>query len=132
MCSAKVAITWSPSFAQQAVVDEHAGELVADGLVQQGRHHRGIHAAGQAEQHLSSPTCSRTPAIWSSMMLPGSTGSRAADVAHEALEDALALAGCGSPRGGTARRRTAFVVGHAGDGALSVLAITLKPGGSTQ
>ena len=38
--------------AQQAGVDEDAGELVADGLVQQRRHHRGIDAAGQAQQHV--------------------------------------------------------------------------------
>jgi hypothetical protein len=38
--------------AQQAVVDEHAGELVADGPVQQRRHHGGVDAAGQAQQHL--------------------------------------------------------------------------------
>ena len=37
--------------AQQAVVDENAGELVADGLVQQRRRHAGIHAAAQAENH---------------------------------------------------------------------------------
>jgi hypothetical protein len=35
--------------AQQAVVDENAGELVADGLVQQRRRHARIHAAAQAE-----------------------------------------------------------------------------------
>lgn len=34
--------------AQQAVVDEHAGQLVADGLVQQRGDHRGVHAAGEA------------------------------------------------------------------------------------
>ena len=39
--------------AQQAVVDEHADQLVADGLVQQRGHHRGIDAAGQAQQHLA-------------------------------------------------------------------------------
>ena len=38
--------------AQHAVVDEDAGELVADGLVQQRRRHAGIHAAAQAENHL--------------------------------------------------------------------------------
>ena len=38
--------------AQQAVVDENAGELVADGLVQQRRRDAGIHAAAQAENHL--------------------------------------------------------------------------------
>ena len=35
--------------AQQAVVDKDAGELVADGLVEQRRRHAGIHAAAQAE-----------------------------------------------------------------------------------
>jgi hypothetical protein len=38
--------------AQQAVVDEHAGELVADGAVDQRRGHRRIDAARQAEDHL--------------------------------------------------------------------------------
>ncbi len=33
--------------AQQAVVDEHAGQLVADGAVHQGSRHRGVHPAGQ-------------------------------------------------------------------------------------
>ena len=37
--------------AQQAVIDEHAGELLADGAMQQRRDHRGIHAARQAQQH---------------------------------------------------------------------------------
>ena len=37
--------------AQQAGVDEHAGQLVADRLVQQRRDDRGIHAARQAEDH---------------------------------------------------------------------------------
>ena len=34
---------------QQAMVDEHAGELLADRLVDQRRGHRRIHAAGQPE-----------------------------------------------------------------------------------
>jgi hypothetical protein len=38
--------------AQQAVVDEDAGELVADGPVQQRGDHGGVDAAGEAEQHL--------------------------------------------------------------------------------
>ena len=38
--------------AQDAVVDEDAGELVADGLVQQRCRHAGIHAAAQAEDDL--------------------------------------------------------------------------------
>jgi hypothetical protein len=38
--------------AQQAVVDEDAGELVANGAVDQRRRDRGIDTAGQAEDHL--------------------------------------------------------------------------------
>src|SRR5205085_1375429 len=37
---------------QQPVVDEHAGELVADRLVDEGRGDRGVHAAGQAADDL--------------------------------------------------------------------------------
>jgi hypothetical protein len=39
--------------AQQAVVDEHALELVADRLVQQHGHHRGVDAAREAADHLA-------------------------------------------------------------------------------
>ncbi len=38
--------------AQQAVVDKYTGQLVADGPVQQGRHHRRVHTAGQPQQYL--------------------------------------------------------------------------------
>ncbi len=37
--------------AEQAVVDEHAGELVTDGVVHQRRRHRGIDAAAERAQH---------------------------------------------------------------------------------
>ena len=40
------------ALAQQAVVHEHAGELVTDGLVHQSGGHGGVHAAGQAADHL--------------------------------------------------------------------------------
>ena len=39
--------------AHQAVVHEHAGELAAHRLGQQGGGHGGIHAAGQGQQHLA-------------------------------------------------------------------------------
>src|SRR5208337_440252 len=35
--------------AQQTIVDKNAGELVADGFVEQGGGHAGIHAAAQSE-----------------------------------------------------------------------------------
>ena len=38
---------------QHAVIDEHAGELVADGLVDQHGRDRGIDAAGEAADHLA-------------------------------------------------------------------------------
>ncbi len=39
---------------QQAVVDKHASELIADSLVKQRCHHGGIHPAGQAQDHFVS------------------------------------------------------------------------------
>ena len=38
--------------AQEAVIDEDAGETIADRAMDQRRGHRRIHAAGEAEQHL--------------------------------------------------------------------------------
>src|ERR1019366_9495792 len=40
------------SSAQQAVIDENAGELTANGLVQQCRSYARIHAAAQTQDHL--------------------------------------------------------------------------------
>ena len=40
------------ALAQQTVIHEHAGELVADGLVHESRRDCGINAAGQAADHL--------------------------------------------------------------------------------
>jgi hypothetical protein len=37
---------------QQAVIHEHAGQLIADGLVQERRRHRAVHPAGQPEQNV--------------------------------------------------------------------------------
>jgi hypothetical protein len=51
-CRRKLAHDLRLARAQQAVVDENAGELVADGLVQQRRRHARIHAAAQAENDL--------------------------------------------------------------------------------
>ncbi len=40
------------ALAQQTVVHEHAGELLADGLMHQSRRDGGVDAAGQAANHL--------------------------------------------------------------------------------
>ena len=53
------------ALAQQPVVDEHAGELVADGPLDERSGHGRVDAAGQAPTRLS-PTCSRIRATESS------------------------------------------------------------------
>ena len=61
--SAKVCITCSAFVqAQQAVVHEHAGQLIADGAMDQRRRHRRIHAAGQARGSPRRCPPSRIPA----------------------------------------------------------------------
>ena len=48
----KVSSTWAPSLARiRPVWQGEAGELVADGLVHQGRGHRRVDAARQGAQH---------------------------------------------------------------------------------
>ena len=78
--------------AHEAVIDEHAGELIADRLVQQRRDDRGIHAAGEAEQHLALAHLrahARDGVVDDVADAPERLA--AADLAHEALEQLLAL-----------------------------------------
>ncbi len=78
--------------AHEAVIDEHAGQLVANGLVQQRGDHRGIDAAGQAEQHLALAhlrTHARDGVVDDVADAPQRLAS--ANLAHEALEQLLAL-----------------------------------------
>ena len=48
--------------AHQAVVDEHARQLLADRAVHEQRRHRGVHAAGQAADHAAVPHLLADPA----------------------------------------------------------------------
>ena len=58
------------ALAQQPVVDEHAGELVADGALHERGGHGGVDAAGEAaDGAAASPTCSRIRSTCSSTML---------------------------------------------------------------
>ena len=78
--------------AQQAVIDEHADELLADRPVQQRGDHGGIDAAGQAEQHLARADLrahARDRILDDVADAPQRLA--AADLAHEALQDARAL-----------------------------------------
>ena len=81
--------------AQQAVIDEHAGELVADRLVQQRRDHRGIHAAGKAQQHLALAhlRAHARDGVFDDVA-DAPQRLAAADLAHEALEQLLCPAAC--------------------------------------
>ena len=77
---------------QQAVVDEDADELVADGLVQQGGDDGRIDAAATGRRSpWPSPTCSRTRRTVCSTKLPiVHVPAAVADLVEEVLEDLLA------------------------------------------
>src|SRR5690606_37962132 len=59
------------AFPEQPVVDEDAGELVADRPVHERRCDTGIDAAGRPQITCSLPTCARIRSIDSSMNEPG-------------------------------------------------------------
>ena len=79
-------------FPQQAVVDEDADELFADGLVEQGGHDGGIDPAGEAADHLAIARPAReSVAMACSTKLPIVQSPGAfADFVEEVLEDLLA------------------------------------------
>ena len=82
--------------AQQAGVDEHTGQPLADGLVQQRRHHRGIDAAGQTEQHLViADLGAHARDLVVDDVGRGPQRAAAADVLHEARQQGLAGLGVG-------------------------------------
>ena len=78
--------------AHEAVIDEHAGQLVADGLVQQRGDHRGIDATGETQQHLALAhlRAHARDGIFDDVA-DAPQRLAAADLAHEALEQLLAL-----------------------------------------
>jgi hypothetical protein len=74
------------------VVDEHAGQLLADRLVDQHRRDRAVDPARQAADHPPLPTCSRMSAILASRKLGHRpVAGAAADVAHEIGEQLAAV-----------------------------------------
>ena len=81
--------------AHEAVIDEHAGQLVADGLVQQRGDHRGIDAAGKAEQHLALAhlRAHARDGVFDDVA-DAPQRLAAADLAHEALEQLACPAAC--------------------------------------
>ena len=57
------------ALAQQTVVDEYASHLASHGAGSEGRHHGGIHAAGERQDHASSPTAARNSSVMVSTRL---------------------------------------------------------------
>ena len=114
--------------AQQAVIDEDAGELVADRLVDQHRGDRRIDAAGEAADHPAladlgadlarSPPRGRPP--WSSRRCSPRCCARSCG-------SAARRAACARPPGGTARRRScALSSATTAKGAFSEIASDLE------
>ena len=97
------------ALAQQPVVDEHAGQLVADRALHQCRGHGGVDPAGQPADHVlvadlrrGSPRPSRRR-CWPRVQ----SGRAAGDVVQEAARAPAGRPGSAAPRGATARRRAA-------------------------
>ncbi|MNX29261.1 hypothetical protein D3C86_593940 [compost metagenome] len=101
---------------QQAVVDEDAGQLVADGFVQQRSNYRRVNAAGQTQQHVvGADLCADVGDGVFSDLRRGPQGFTAADVEDEARQDATALLGVGYFRVELHAVVATVVVEHAGD-----------------
>jgi hypothetical protein len=79
---------------QQAVVDEHAGELLADRLVDQHRGDRAVDAAGQPADH--APRADLRADLLDRLLLEGAHGPvalAAGDLAHEVADERGAVRG---------------------------------------
>ena len=115
--------------AQQTVVDEHAGELVTDGLVQQRRHDRRIDTAGEPEQHVTLAHLrahARDGVVDDAAGVP--VGGAAADVVQEACIEPRALLGVGDLGMELQRVEAPRFVGHAADGQVGGRGDDLEPG----
>ena len=114
---------------QQSVIDKNADQLIADGLVQQRRDHRRIHATGKRQQHVA--VFNPAPHVGDAVL--DDPGRRpefpaAADLVNEAREDAHALAGVGDFGMKLDAIVAARLVHHAGDGRVVGGRHELEPG----
>ena len=115
--------------AQQAVVDEHAGQLVADGAVDQRRGHGRIDAARQAEDHfIGADLLADLVDRFGDVVGHVPVGLAAADLVHEAAQHRLALHGVRHFRMELHAVETALLVGHGGDRAARRVAHQLEAG----
>ncbi len=102
--------------AQQAVVDEHAGELVTDGAVDQRGRHARVDAARQAEDHLLAAHL-RADALdrLGDVVAHDPVGLCGTDAEHESLEDRPPLCGVRDLGVELHAVEATRLVGHAGD-----------------
>ena len=80
------------ALAEQAVVDEHTGELVADGPLHDGRRHRGVDAAGESADRPAVTDLGPDPVdllVDDVHHRPGRPAAR--DLPEEVLQDPLAV-----------------------------------------
>ena len=93
---------------QQPVVDEHAGELVADRTLHERGRDRRVHPAGEtADDALAADLRADRVDLLVDDVGGGPGRLEPGDVVEEVLEDAPDRARCAGPRGGTALRRAA-------------------------
>ena len=118
--------------AQQAIVDEHTGQLLADGAMHQCGRDRGIHAAGQAENDFFvADLCADLFHGFADVIRHVPVLAAAADIMHETVDDGLALVGMRDFRMELhAHRNGAFRPPSPAIGVAALDAMTEKPGGS--
>ncbi|CCZ99915.1 putative uncharacterized protein [Klebsiella variicola CAG:634] len=104
---------------QETVIHEYAGQVFADGAVQQHRGHRRVHAAGEAKDHfvIANLLADTLDGVVDDFRR-GPQGFTLADVAHEALQHTHPLTGVGHFRVELHAVEAFFFVGHNGERAV--------------
>ena len=78
--------------AQQSMIHEHTHQLIADGAVEEGSDHRGVHATGQSQQYLAlADLCPHARHSVFDDVAGAPQGIAAADLADKPLQQARAL-----------------------------------------
>ncbi len=105
--------------AQQTIIDEDAGQLIADRPVQQGGYHRRVDTAGKTQHHLG---VTHLLADLADALLDDLARSperlAATDLKQKTLDDALTLTGMGHLGVELQTVEVAFFIRHAGHGCV--------------
>ena len=115
--------------AQQAVVHKHAGQLVANGAVDQRCRHAGIHAAAQAQDHVFLAHLLFDQGYrLGDVVFHHPIGPGLANLQHKTLQNRLALQGVRDFGVELQGVKIAFFVGHARNGATAGAGHPLEAG----